>query len=80
MRVARAAPSLGRARGGAVRGLAPYCRFGLLWEGGLYWPSEPRLSPLATQGASVVPRRNPTTLSRLSVEFQRQKAARRSHG
>ena len=38
------------------------------------------MSPLATQGVSVLPRRNPTTLSRLSEEFQRRKAARRSHG
>jgi hypothetical protein len=33
-----------------------------------------------TQGVSILPRRNPTTFSRLSAEFQRRKAARRSHG
>jgi hypothetical protein len=32
------------------------------------------------QGVIVLPRRNPTTLSRSSVEVQRRKAARRSHG
>jgi hypothetical protein len=34
----------------------------------------------ATQGESVLPRRNPTTLSRPLAEFQMRKAARRSHG
>ena len=38
------------------------------------------LSPLATQGESVLPRRNPTTLSRALAEFHIRKAARRSHG
>jgi hypothetical protein len=47
---------------------------------GIFGNPNHALSPLATQGVSSLPRRNPTTLSRPSAEFQRRKAARRSHG
>ena len=49
-----------------------------LWN---IWPSESRLVAVGDSRDKRPPeRRNPTTLSRLSVEFQRRKAARRSHG